>query len=234
MCGFESGPQDNWLITQFINNTKRQQYVYIRVKYAISRRCTSQAGCLFTLDMFIFHTNEVNQSFVRDISVFGRQPVAVLTDTHRDGTVVTRVVRISADLSTSGFFVAFRDLGICISIHEIKIFYPYCDNYSEDLQALFPMDQFPGDTSVGSCLTNRAIDMNSLNDSFEATCTVTMPNPSELFTNWTVSNDLMRCMCLPGYMENYQFRRYSIIRRLYHCDGKLVLFCMQLSMLLFN
>ena len=222
MCGFESGAQDNWLITQFINNTKRQQYVYVTVKYAISQHCTSQAGCLFTLDMYVLHTNEVNQSFVRDVSVFGRQPTVVLTDTLRDGTIVTRVVRISADPSCSGFFVAFRDLGICLSIYEIEIFYPTCGRYSKDLRALFPTNQFPGDTSVGSCSIYRAIDVNSLNDSFEATCTVTMPSQSELFTNWTVSGGLVRCMCLPGYMENYRFRRYSIAVRRHHCDGKLI------------
>ena len=97
----------------------------------------------------------MNQSFVRNVSIFeSQQPIAALTDTIRDGiTVLTRTVRISADLSTNGFYVAFRDIGACMNIYEVAVYYPICDSISLGLGANFSMNQFPGD-SVGLCLAN--------------------------------------------------------------------------------
>ena len=57
MCGFESGSQDNWLITQFINNTMRQAVIYIRVRYAITSQCIGGRGCLTTLDTYVLQAN---------------------------------------------------------------------------------------------------------------------------------------------------------------------------------
>ena len=226
MCGYQSGLQDNWLITQFINNTMRLQNVFIRVNYAIDNQCTQQIGCHFTLDLYTLHTNEANQSFVRNVSVFGSQPVAVFTDTLRDGTNVTRIVKVLTDLSTSGFYLAFRDLGNCISIYQVTVYYPICDAISHDFRAQFEMSQLPGGTSIGMCLTNMAINLNNPNDPFEATCTLTMLSQNELFTNWTVSNGPSRCMCLPGYREVYRFDE-SLMP--FYCEGKLVCLCMYVN-----
>ena len=196
MCGFEQGPQDNWLITQFINNTLRQEDVYIRVTYSINRDvCTT--GCQ-TLDMYVLQTNEVDQNFIRNVSVFENSSRFVLTSNIRDGiNLITRTMRISADLSTSGLYVAFRDLGSYIGITEVIVYYPVCDSTSLDFGANFLTTQFPGGTSVGSCFTNMAIYLHSINDSFEATCTL---NNNESLTNWTINGGPSGCMCLPGYI----------------------------------
>ena len=126
MCGFTSGPQDNWLITQFINNTMRQAVIYIRVRYAINSQCEGGRGCLTTLDTYVFQTNTSDMSFTSNISnIFVTRPIAALTDTVRDGaTIVTRILPVMADLSTTGLYVAFRDLGTCIALVEVTVFYP--------------------------------------------------------------------------------------------------------------
>ena len=157
MCGFEHGPQDNWLITQFINNTLRQEDVYIRVTYSINRDvCTTD--CLTTLDMYryVLQTNEVDQNFVRNVSVFENSSRFVLTSNIRDGySLITRTNRVSADLSTSGLYVAFRDTGTCIAISEVLVYYPVCDSTSLDFGVNFSR-QFPGGTSIGSCFPDIA------------------------------------------------------------------------------
>ena len=110
-------------------------------------------------------------------------------------------MRISADLSTSGFYVAFRDIGACMNIYEVAVYYPICDSISLELGANFSMNRLPGD-SVGLCFTNMATDLNTPNDPLIATCTVSLSqriSQNELFTNWIISNDSSRCMCLPGY-----------------------------------
>ena len=211
--GFESGPQDNWLITQFIDNTMRQAVIYIRVRYAINSQCGggegSGAGCLTrtTLDTYVLQTNTSDMSFTSNISnIFVTRPIAALTDTVRDGaTIVTRILPVMADLSTTGLYVAFRDLGICIVLVEVTVFYPVCDPILVDVGANFSVLGFPGDTSSGVCFTNMAISINPLENSFTATCTLTsmlmsLQQTDQLFTNWTINGDaLPQCMCLPGY-----------------------------------
>ena len=192
--------------------------MYIRVRYAINSQCSS--GCLTTLDVYVLHTNEVNQSFVRNVSVFVNPPIAALTDTVRDGaTLVTRIMRISADLSTSGLYVAFRDLGTCIDLSEVVVYYPTCDPISLELGANFSMNRLAGGTSVGSCFPNMATDLSTPNDTLIATCTVRLSRrigQDELFTNWTISNGSSRCMCLPGY----KFTSPSTVDQ---CEGKVTL-----------
>lgn len=210
-------PQRNWLITQFINNTLRQQDIYIRVKYSINSECTG--SCLTALDVYVLQTNEVNQGFVRNVSVFNQLTIAaVLTDNIRDGsTLTTHIVKISADLSTSGLYVAFKDYGTCIGLSEITVYYPICDVVSFDFGANFSMDQLPGGTSVGSCFANMAVDINTSSGPFNATCTVSMPSWNELLTNWTINGDSSGCMCLPGY----QFTSRTTTNQ---CEGKVAIF----------
>ena len=204
MCGFEVGPQDNWLITQFINNTMRQADIYIRVQYSINSQC-SVVCCQTTLDTYVFQTNISDRSFNLS-NIFTSRPVDTLTDTVRDGrTTITRIIPVTADLSTTGLYVGFRDLGTCIGLSEVTVFYPVCDTISLEFGVTFSEMGLPGVTSSGVCLANMAISINPLGDSFNATCTLTlgfMPSQQtdRLFTNWSVNDStLPQCMCLPGY-----------------------------------
>ena len=198
MCGFEFGTQNNWLITQFINNTLRREDVYIKVTFAINSYCTT--GCQTTLDMYVLQTNETDQNFVRNISVFENSTVFVLTGNITDGSIlIIRTLRIPVDLSTSGLYVAFRDQGTCIGISEVVVYYPVCDSMSLDFGANFLTRQFPGGSSVGSCFTNMSIDQTSTSDSFNATCSLNTSSNNEIVSNWTINGDPSGCMCLPGY-----------------------------------
>ena len=175
MCGFSFGSQDNWLITQFINNTMRQAVIYhdIRVRYAINTQCEGQ--CSTALDTYVLQTNISDMSFTSNVSnIFVTRPIAALTDTLRDGTtIITRILPVTANLSTNGLYVAFRDLGTCIGLSEVTVFYPVCDAVLLDVGADFSELGFPGNTSSGVCFTNMAIGINPLENSFTATCTLT-------------------------------------------------------------
>ena len=179
MCGFSFGSQDNWLITQFINNIMRQDVIYIRVRYSITSQCS---GCLTTLDTYVLQTNTSDMSFGSNISsVFVTRPVAALTDTVRDGTIViTRIIPVTPNLSTNGLYVAFRDLGTCVTLVEVTVFYPVCDAILLGFGANFSKMAFPEDVSSGVCFANMAISINPLENSFTATCTLmSMFHPSQ-------------------------------------------------------
>ena len=73
----------------------------------------------------MLQTNTSDMSFTSNISsIFITRPVAALTDTARDGsTIVTRILPVMADLSTTGLYIAFRDLGVCIRLSEVTVFF---------------------------------------------------------------------------------------------------------------
>ena len=205
VCGFATGPQDNWLITQFINNTRRRSEIYIKVVFSInSDQCTT--GCQTTLDMRVLQTSISNQSFVRDVSVFNPPAqVFVLTSSIRDGqNLIQRVQTLSANLDTTGLYVALRDTGTCTGVSEVTVFYPVCESFSLDFGANFTEARFPGETASGRCFENMSINIDIPDEPFDATCILeTLQDdgsmPTNVITNWTISGGPSGCTCLPGY-----------------------------------
>ena len=204
VCGFATGPQDNWLITQFITNTLRQSNIYIKVVFSISSdQCTT--GCQTTLAMRVLQTNISNQSFVGDVSVFDSSQAFVLTSSIRDGqNLIQRVQLLQANLDTTGLYVALRDTGTCVGVSEVTVFYPVCDGISLDFGANFTEARFPDETASGRCFENMSINIDTPNEPFDATCILeTLQDggsmPTNVITNWTISGGPSGCTCLPGY-----------------------------------
>ena len=203
VCGFSFGAQNNWLITQFINNTLSRPEVYIRFRFSVNTQCTT--GCITTLDIYMLHTNNSDQNIVRNTTVFGSQPTFSLTSTVRDGSALIDVLQVTVNSPTTGFYLAFRDLGTCASISKVTVFYPVCDNVSLDFGATFTEMRFPGETSTGRCFANMAVNLDAPHDPFVATCVLNSHSSmtqNEVFTNWTISDGPSRCICLPGYEFN--------------------------------
>ena len=153
----------------------------------------------------MLHTNNSDQNVVRNTTVFGPQPTFSLTSTKRDGSVLIDDLQVTVNSPTTGFYLAFRDLGTCMGLLDITVFYPVCDNVSLDFGATFTEMRFPSETSTGRCFTNMATDLNAPDDSFVATCvlnTYSSMTQNEVLTNWTICGGPSRCMCLPGYEFN--------------------------------
>ena len=205
MCGFMFGTQDNWLITQFINNTLRRREIYIKVVFSINSDCAEDSTCKTTLDMFVLQTNVSNQSFVGDVTVFNRGQSFVLTSNIRDGSIlINRVFIIRPDLATTGLYVAIRDTGTCAGVSEVTVFYPVCDSISLDFGANFTGTRFPDENTSGRCFNNMAISLDASDEPFNATCRLDMVRDDSsilvgVATSWTVDGSPSGCMCLPGY-----------------------------------
>ena len=235
VCGFEEGPQDNWMITQFINNTMRRSELYIKVVFSInSDDCNMGLGCQTTLDMRVLQTNVFNQSFAGDVSELESAQAFVLTSSIRDGSGLIQYVQtISANSDTTGFYMALRDRGTCVGVSEVTVFYAVCDNVSLDFGANFAETRFPDETSSGTCFDNMVINVDAPNDSFDATCMLEIIRddssmPTIVITNWTVSGDpSRRCMCLPGY-EFTDSTTTSQCRGVYMCVYVCVYVCVRI------
>ena len=204
VCGFSFGTQNNWLITQFINNTLRRREIYVKVVFALNSDCAEGTTCKTTLDMFVLQTNVSNQSFVEDVTVFDRDPSFVLTSNIRDGSLINRVYIITADLATTGLYVAIRDTGTCAGVSEVTVFYPVCDSVSLDFGANFAETRFPDESATGTCFDNMSISLDAPDEPFDATCRLDMVKDNSLtlvdvVTSWTINDGPSGCMCLPGY-----------------------------------
>ena len=168
-----------------------------------SIQCTT--GCQTTLDMRILESNVSNQSFVRDVSMFESALAFVFTSSIRDGTnLINRVQRIPVNTATTGLYVGIRDMGTCVGVSQVTVFYPVCDPVSLDLGANFTVTQFPDETASGTCFDNMAINIDTPDESFDATCMLETVRddgvmPTDVVTCWTINGGPHRCMCLPGY-----------------------------------
>ena len=199
-------PQENWLITQFIKNTMRQAEIYIRIHFL---HFIHHHSCLTVptqaIGVYVLQTNNSNIAFLNGNikNIFVTPQVAVLNSTAGKTINITRIIQITADLSTTGLYVAFRDIGNCLWLFEVTVFYPVCDAISLEFGATLAKIGFPGDTSSGVCFNKMAISLNPLTVMFNATCTVNLissQTKDQLYTNWTINdNILQQCMCQPGY-----------------------------------
>jgi len=188
VCGFLAGVQDNWLITQYINNTASRQ-MFISVKFSINALCG--LGCGNVLDLFVLETSNSNQSFAKNVSNFPPTALFALTTTVRDGSMITnRILRIGS-AATPGVYIAFRDQGTCVSVAEVSVYYPICDANSPLVGANFTRDGLPGETLSGTCFPNMAVNENILGGPFEAMCFL---DEGARNTTWNT-----QCMCVPGY-----------------------------------
>ena len=188
MCGFLSGRQENWLITQYINNTASRQ-MFLSVKFSINAGCG--VGCGNVLDLFVLQTSNSNQNFATNVDNFPMIPEAALTDTVRDGTTITNEILRIGTAATPGVYVAFRDGGTCVSIAQVSVYYLICDAHSPLVGANFTRDGLPGETLGGTCFRNMAVNENMLDGSVEALCFL---DQIALNTTWNT-----QCMCIPGY-----------------------------------
>ena len=185
------------------------------MKFYIYGQCED---CQIGFDIFILQTNQSDKNFVRNISVFGSHPTFTLTNNVRDGrTLVNRVLRIEANLDTTGLYVAFRDRGACIYLSEVTVFYPVCDKVSLDFGANFTGMQFPNENANGRCFDNMTININAPNDSFNATCRLQYVTDNTLtvtglFTKWKIIGGPHGCTCVPGY-------QFISTKRSSQCEG---------------
>ena len=173
--------------------------------FALNSECAEGTSCKTTLDMFVLKTNVSNQSFVEDVIVFNRGHLSfVLTSNIRDGSIINRGFRITADLATTGLYVAIRDTGTCAGVSEVTVFYPVCDSISLDFGANFAETRFPDESATGTCFDNMSISLDASDEPFNATCRLDMVRDDSstlvgVVTSWTINDGPSGCMCLPGY-----------------------------------
>ena len=126
VCGFEDGPQDNWLITQYsstvVNDTRLPQ-VSVMVEYELIGCYYPQ--CQRTFAVNVYETSTEDTSIAADTSNY-RSVGRIATDDDTGQTRQNRTVDVNLNGNADGLYLAITDETTCIVITRILVFYNVC------------------------------------------------------------------------------------------------------------
>ncbi|KAM3604460.1 uncharacterized protein V6R79_011286 [Siganus canaliculatus] len=165
VCNVRQPNQNNWLRTDFIPR-KGVLRVYVELKFSV-RDCASipniPGSCKETFNLFYY---ESEGDTATDSSPLWKENPYVKVDTIapdesfsllETGRINTKV-RSFGPLSKAGFYLAFQDLGACMSLISVRVFFKKCSTTIANF-AVFPETATGAEaTSLviapGACVTN--------------------------------------------------------------------------------
>ncbi|XP_063742634.1 ephrin type-B receptor 3 [Eleginops maclovinus] len=196
VCNVRQPNQNNWLRTDFIPR-KGVLRVYVELKFSV-RDCASipniPGSCKETFNLFYY---ESEGDAATDSSPLWRENPYVKVDTIAPdesfslleaGRINTKV-RSFGPLSKAGFYLAFQDLGACMSLISVRVFFKKCSTTIANF-AVFP------ETATGAEATSLVIAPGAcVNNAMEVSV------PLKLYCNgdgeWMVP--VGSCTCVAGY-----------------------------------
>ncbi|XP_027141601.1 ephrin type-A receptor 3-like isoform X1 [Larimichthys crocea] len=197
VCNVMEANQNNWLRTRHISREGAQR-VYIEIKFTL-RDCNSLPGvpgtCKETFNMYYYESNNANLWFIKE-SQYVKIDTIAADESFTQVDVGDRVMKLNTEvrdisnLSKKGFYLAFQDLGACIALVSVRVFYKKCPVTVLNL-AQFPDTITGGDTALvevhGMCV--------NASEEFEAPKMYCSADGG-----WLVP--IGRCVCKPGFEEN--------------------------------
>uniref|UniRef100_A0A3B4ZQJ5 receptor protein-tyrosine kinase n=1 Tax=Stegastes partitus TaxID=144197 RepID=A0A3B4ZQJ5_9TELE len=197
VCNVMEANQNNWLRTRHISREGAQR-VYIEIKFTL-RDCNSLPGvpgtCKETFNMYYYESNNANLWFIKE-SQYAKIDTIAADESFTQVDVGDRVMKLNTEvrdisnLSKKGFYLAFQDLGACIALVSVRVFYKKCPLTVLNL-AQFPDTITGGDTALvevhGLCV--------NASEEFEAPKMYCSADGG-----WLVP--IGRCVCKPGFEEN--------------------------------
>ncbi|XP_055007824.1 ephrin type-A receptor 4b isoform X1 [Boleophthalmus pectinirostris] len=197
VCNVMEANQNNWLRTRHISREGAQR-VYIEIKFTL-RDCNSLPGvpgtCKETFNMYYYESNNPNLWFIKE-SQYVKIDTIAADESFTQVDVGDRVMKLNTEvrdisnLNKKGFYLAFQDLGACIALVSVRVFYKKCPLTVLNL-AQFPDTITGGDTALvevhGVCV--------NASEEFEAPKMYCSADGG-----WLVP--IGRCVCKPGFEEN--------------------------------
>ncbi|KAJ3594881.1 hypothetical protein NHX12_004186 [Muraenolepis orangiensis] len=196
VCNVRQPNQNNWLRTDFIPRRSVLR-VYVELKFSV-RDCASipniPGSCKETFNLFYY---ESDGDTATDASPLFRENPYVKVDTVAPdesfslleaGRINTKV-RSFGPLSRGGFYLAFQDLGACMSLISVRVFFKKCSTTIANF-AVFP------ETATGAEATSLVIAPGAcVSNAMEVSV------PLKLYCNgdgeWMVP--VGSCTCIAGF-----------------------------------
>ncbi|XP_034441565.1 ephrin type-A receptor 2a [Hippoglossus hippoglossus] len=187
VCSIDSTEQENWLRTTFIQRRPGTSRVSVELRFIV-RDCNTFDGasvaCKETFNLFISEADaDVGTNFrkgqFRKVATIA--PDEVTRGPELKVNIETRIV---GPLSKEGFYLAFQDMGTCVALLSVRVYYKSCPSTVQSLAA-FPETVADALTVVeGACVENAVS---------QATPRIYCTAEGE----WVVP--VGQCQCLSGY-----------------------------------
>ncbi|XP_023646310.2 ephrin type-A receptor 3-like [Paramormyrops kingsleyae] len=196
VCNVMEASQNNWLRTGHIARQGARR-VYVEMKFTL-RDCNSLPGvpgtCKETFNLYYHESDNGGLRHVRE-SQYTKIDTIAADESFTQTDVGDRVMKLNTEvrdiggLTMRGFYLAFQDVGACIALVSVRVFFKRCPHAAHNL-ALFPDTVTGGDSALvevrGSCV----------GDAQEL-------EPPRMFCGadggWLVP--IGRCVCKPGFEE---------------------------------
>ncbi|XP_040823047.1 ephrin type-A receptor 5 isoform X5 [Ochotona curzoniae] len=197
VCKVMEQNQNNWLLTSWISNEGASR-IFIELKFTL-RDCNSLPGglgtCKETFNMYYFESNDENGRSIRENQYIKIDTIAA-DESFTELDLGDRVMKLNTEvrdvgpLTKKGFYLAFQDVGACIALVSVRVYYKKCPSVVRHL-AVFPDTITGADSSQllevsGSCVNHSVTD-----------------EPPRMHCSaegeWLVP--IGKCMCKAGYEE---------------------------------
>uniref|UniRef100_A0A673M561 receptor protein-tyrosine kinase n=1 Tax=Sinocyclocheilus rhinocerous TaxID=307959 RepID=A0A673M561_9TELE len=191
ICNVEEREQDNWLRTTFIQRHPTVSRVFVELRFVV-RDCNSfNADSLTCKETFNLYASEADADIGTAFRKGQFRKVATIAPDEISSLGEMKMnieIKVVDNLSRKGFYLAFQDIGACVAIYSVRVYYKTCPATVKSL-AVFPETVAGGENQAlrevaGSCVSNAVSE-----DQPRIYCTAD--------GEWVVP--VSQCQCRPGF-----------------------------------
>ncbi|XP_049587998.1 ephrin type-B receptor 1 isoform X1 [Syngnathus scovelli] len=172
VCNVFEPSQNNWLLTTYIDRRAALR-IYVEIRFTV-RDCASipsvLGSCKETFNLYYLETDRAVSEAVRGVEYWANAPFLKVDTIAADESFSQvdfggRLMKVNTEVRSfgplskgKGFHLAFQDLGACMSLLAVRVFYKKCPSIVQNF-AYFP-ETLTGAESTslviarGSCIPN--------------------------------------------------------------------------------
>ncbi|GAA6223475.1 ephrin type-A receptor 2 [Lates japonicus] len=193
VCNVGEREQDNWLRTTFIQRRPSASRVFVEIQFIV-RDCNSFDGASLTCkETFNLFTSESDADVGTTFRKGQFKKVATIAPdeiTSKNELRINEETRVVENLSRKGFYLAFQDIGACVALLSVRVYYKTCPATVKSL-ALFPETVAGGENQALRKVSGACVENAVSKEQPRIYCTVD--------GEWVVP--VGQCQCRPGYEE---------------------------------
>uniref|UniRef100_A0A6I8RVB8 receptor protein-tyrosine kinase n=1 Tax=Xenopus tropicalis TaxID=8364 RepID=A0A6I8RVB8_XENTR len=197
VCKVMEQSQNNWLLTSWISNEGASR-IFIELKFTL-RDCNSLPGglgtCKETFNVYYFESNEEDGRKIRENQYIKIDTIAA-DESFTELDLGDRIMKLNTEirdvgpLTKKGFYLAFQDLGACIALVSVRVYYKKCPSVVRNL-AVFPDTITGADSSQLLEVSGLCVNNSVKEEAPKMHCSAE--------GEWLVP--IGKCMCEEGYEE---------------------------------
>nr|XP_020468278.1 ephrin type-A receptor 2 isoform X1 [Monopterus albus] len=193
VCNVGEREQDNWLRTTFIQRRPSASRVFVEIQFIV-RDCNSFGSasltCKETFNLFTTESDaDVGTTFrkgqFKKVATIAPDEITIINNVR-----INTETRVVENLSRKGFYLAFQDIGACVALLSVRVYYKTCPATVKSL-ASFPETVAGGENQALREVSGVCVDNAMSEELPRIYCTVD--------GEWVVP--VGQCQCKPGYED---------------------------------